>query len=98
MAAKVKIISPAELKDLHTGTLMTRRAALLKCEETGSHSDRVGYEAKPLPTRTGLIQFKDTTEWQQAYAELKAVLDTRENLPNKKERKAMRQARAKTSR
>lgn len=72
---------------------MNRRAALLKCEETWSPSDRGGHETKPGP-----IQFKDTSEWQQAYAELKAVLDTRENLPNKKERKAMRQVRAKKSR
>ena len=83
---------------MHTGTLMNRRAALLKCEETWSHSDRVGYDAKPNPTKTGFIQFKDTAEWQQAYSELKAVLDTRENIPNKKERKAMRQTKAKASR
>ena len=77
---------------------MNRRAALLKCEEKFVQSDRVGYEAAPLPAKTGLIEFKDTVEWQLAYFELKAVLDTRENIPNKKERRAIRQAKAKASR
>lgn len=79
----------AELQAMHTGTLMSRRQALLKCPETSTLT---------LQDKTSLftpIRFKDTTVWQNAYRELKSVLDSREHLPNKQERKALRQARAK---
>lgn len=82
----------AELAAMHTGSLMTRREALLKCAETSTLSDQ---DKTSLFTA---IQYKDTTVWQNAYRELKSVLDTREHLPNKQARKAERQARAKKSR
>jgi len=81
---------------MHTGTLMTRRAALLKCKESFESSDRVGYEARPSATSTGIIEFKDTDAWNRAYEDLKSVLATRENLPNKQERKEIRQAKARS--
>ncbi len=96
MASKVKIIKLEELQSLHTGTLMNRRVALLKCEESFESSDRFGYETKPPATSTGIIEFKDTDAWKRAYEELKIVLATRENLPNKQERKKIRQAKAKS--
>jgi hypothetical protein len=96
MANKVKIIKLEELQSMHTGTLMSRRAALLKCEESFESSDRLGYEAKPSATNTGIIEFKDSEAWKRAYEDLKSVLATRENLPNKRERKAIRQAKAKS--
>ena len=95
MASKVEIKTIEELNEMHTGSLMNRRAALLKCEEAFELSDRLGYETKPKVTKTGVIEFKDTPEWQQAYNELKNVLSTRENVPNKKERKQIRQEKAK---
>lgn len=42
----------------------------------------------------GLIQFKDSAVWKQADSDLKEVLSRRENIPSKKERKEIRQARA----
>lgn len=94
MANKVEKKSKEELENMHTGTLMKRRKALLECEE--SYVVSVMYkeeeENKPAP---GVIQFKDTPEWKQAYEELKSVLSTRENILNKKERKELRQQRAK---
>ena len=75
---------------MHTGALMSRRAALLKCEGLFEKSDRYKCEMKPLAKNTGLIEFKDTFEWQQAYKDLKDVLKTREHLPNKQERKEIR--------
>jgi hypothetical protein len=45
----------------------------------------------------GLIQFKDSAVWEQAYSDLKEVLSRRENIPSKKERKEIRQARANQS-
>ena len=82
---------------MHTGSIMSRRAALLKCEESFEMSDRNGYETKPNVSQTGLIEFKNTPEWQQAYKELKKVLSTRENVPNKQERKEIRREKAKKS-
>ncbi len=73
---------------MHTGSLMSRRKALLKCEESFELSDQIE------PSNTDKIEFKNTVEWQQAYQDLKSVLDTRENLPNKQERKTIRQAKA----
>ena len=82
---------------MHTGTLMNRRAALLKCEESFESSDRNGYEAKPSASITGVIEFKDSPEWKQAYKQLKDVLANREHVPNKLERKKLRQLKAKKS-
>lgn len=93
MANKVEPKTIEELEQMHTGSLMKRRAALLACEESFVVSDQYGQ-----PESSGkLIEFKDTPQWQQAYAELKLVLSTREHLPNKQERKALRQEKAKRS-
>lgn len=90
-----KTIAPktlAELAAMHTGSLMSRRQALLRCPETSSLS------VQDKASLFSAIQFKDTQVWQNAYRELKNELDTREHLPNKQERKAQRQARAKNKR
>ncbi len=77
---------------MHTGTLMSRRNALLKCEESFELSDQ--YQV----IKDNGIEFKNTSQWKQAYQDLKAVLSTRENIISKQERKAIRQAKAKQSR
>ena len=97
MASKVEVKTLEELEKMHTGSIMSRRAALLKCEESFEMSDRNGYETKPNVSQTGLIEFKNTPEWQQAYKELKKVLSARENVPNKQERKEIRREKAKKS-
>lgn len=79
----------AELEALHTGTLMSRRQALLTCPETSTLSTQ---DKASLFTP---IRFKDTQVWKNAYRDLKSVLDKREHLPNKQERKMQRQAKAK---
>ena len=81
----------AELEAMHTGTLMNRRKALLKCPETSGLA-----ASQRMPNAA--IGAKDTPSWKKAYSELKSVLDKREHLPNKQERKALRQARAKNKR
>jgi len=88
MKRKVPIIGLRELAALHTGTLMSRRDALLKCEESFELSDQL-----EIDTNGGLIEFKNTKEWEQAYSELKNILSAREHVPNTEEKKAMRQAR-----
>lgn len=90
MASKVAVKTIQELEAMHTGTLMNRRKALLKCEETSAHSDQTSH--KPSNDK---IEFKDTPQWRAAYANVKSILATRENVPNKQERKAMRQEKAK---
>lgn len=94
MASKVEKKSKTELEDMHTGTLMKRRKALLECEESYVVSVLYTEEGENKPT-LGMIQFKDTPEWAQAYEDLKSVLSTRENVLSKKERKELRQQRAK---
>ena len=91
MSKKLDVIIKADLEKMHTGTLMTRRSALLKCEESFELSDQYH------PNQHNGIEFKNTPQWKQAYEDLKAILATRENIPNKQERKALRQAKAKKS-
>ena len=90
--AKIAVISKAELEQMHTGSLMSRRNALLKCEESFAMSDQY------VPSTNTKIEFKNTDSWAQAYADVKDVLSKREHLPNKLERKALRQQKAKKSR
>jgi hypothetical protein len=92
VSKKLDVISKADLEKIHTGTLMTRRSALLKCEESLKLSDQ--YQL----TKHSVIEFKNTSQWKQAYEDLKVILSSRENIPNKQERKALRQAKAKQSR
>ena len=92
MANKVPILSIEELEASHTGTLMARRTALLKCEESLGHSDQT-----VCNTESGFIEFKNTDSWRQAYSDLKIVLSKIENIPTKKERKALRQSKARIS-
>lgn len=74
---------------MHTGSLMSRRKALLQCQETaGTPEQAESPSSQP-------IEFKDTAAWRRAYQELKSVLDRREHMPGKQERKARRQAKAK---
>ncbi|MCJ8315403.1 MAG: hypothetical protein MJK11_20845 [Pseudomonadales bacterium] len=94
MSYKLKSISVAELESMHTGSLMSRRKALLKCEESFELSDQVGYNS---PINDGItIEFKDSKVWKQAYQDLKNILSTRENILNKQERKEIRQVKAKS--
>ncbi len=97
MVSKVEIKTIEVLEKMHTGTLMSRRVALLKCEESFVASDHGVYEAKPSASITGIIEYKDSPEWKQAYKQLKDVLATREHVPNKQERKKLRQLKAKKS-
>ena len=88
MSNKVEPKTLAELEAMHTGSLMSRRKALFKCDESFKFSDQTAHSS------SGMIEFKDTPLWKQANSELLSVLSSRENIPSKKERKAMRQAKA----
>ncbi len=77
MANKVKVIASDQLKTMHTGSLMSRRKALLACEESIELSDRDA----DYVVSDGYIEFKQSEAWQRAYNELKSVLSTRAHWP-----------------
>lgn len=91
MSNTVVIIKQDQLMTLHTGTLMKRRDELLKCDESLEMSDSLKTELNSQD----LIQYKNTKEWREAYADVKEILSTREHVPNKKERRLLRQQKAK---
>jgi hypothetical protein len=95
MPEKVKIIPLEGLEQMHTRSLLKRLKELLACEKSFELSDRFGYEPKPDPKITGFIEFKDSDEWREAYADVKEVLSQREHIPNSIERKQKRLDRAK---
>ena len=97
MPSKVPLMTRAELAELHVGTLMRRRKALLECEASFELSDRFG-EKEPNVAKTGVIEFKNTPEWVQAYRDLKEILATKQNVLNKVQRRMVRQQRAKKKR
>ena len=72
---KIETIDLESLEQMHTGSLMSRRKALLACEESIKLSDRdQGYVVE-----NGYIEFKQTEEWKKAYSQLKSVLKNREH-------------------
>jgi len=91
MSNAVVIMKRDQLMTLHTGTLMKRRDELLKCDETLELPGGLNVEESSLD----LIQYKNTKEWREAYADVKEILSTREHVSNKKERKILRQQKAK---
>jgi hypothetical protein len=85
-------ILPAEsLLNMATKQLLGRLHSLQRCEEAAVLSDRTREE---ISVSEGIL-FKDSAEWQRAYADLKAVLATREHIPTAAERATARQERAK---
>ena len=73
-----------------TKQLFGRLHSLQQCEESATLSDGTPEEAA---VGEGIL-FKNTAEWQTAYAELKAVVTTREHMPSAAERSKTRQQRA----
>lgn len=91
MSNTVKTMKRDQLMELHTGSLMKRRDALLQCDESQEMSDKL----KTEDISPDLIQYKNTRQWKEAYTDVKEILSTREHVPNKKERKFLRQQKAK---
>ncbi len=73
-----------------TKQLLGRLRSLQRCEESAALSDRTPEEIAVSEN----ILFKGTAEWQRAYADLKAVLTTREHVRSAAERAQARQQRA----
>ena len=84
----------ASLEAMTTRALLGRLRALLGCQASAADSDLTGEELAGL---TG-ISFKDSPEWKEAHADVKAVLAHREHVPGGAERRGKRLERARASR
>ncbi|MBT9312785.1 hypothetical protein [Leptothoe kymatousa] len=67
------------LEKMHTGSLLSRLKQLQMCEASLAASD------KEFATE-GLIEFKDTEAWANAYGEVKKVLSYREHIPRSRKK------------
>jgi hypothetical protein len=90
----IAILPQESLLKMPTKQLLGRLQALQKCEESAAFSDRTTKEA----AASNGILYKDTTEWREAYCQLKAVLATREHLPTADERAKVRMERGRLRR
>src|ERR1051326_2256251 len=85
----IPVLAPDFLARMPTKQLLERLLSLQQCEESAAVSDQTPGDAG---AREGIL-FKNTAEWQKAYADLKAVLATREHFPAAAERTKRRQER-----
>lgn len=90
MPSRVLICDRSKLERMHTGSLLARLRKLQQCEESLQQSDRDSIEDAPNLARTEHIEFKETSEWAEAYRDLKEILNNREHLPTASEREARR--------
>lgn len=88
MRPKIERKSLEELEQMHTGTLMKRRDDLLKCPDPPEP-----LEGREVSTGSDIL-YKNTPQWNEAYHDVKTVLANREHMPNKQQRRAIRQERA----
>ena len=73
----IKILKKEELEKMHTGSLMSRRTQLLRCEESEELSDLT--EEEKQKTEKDIIKYKQSELWKIAYSQLKEVLAKREH-------------------
>lgn len=69
-----------ELKTYSTKRLLARLKSLHQCEESFELSDR---DESKRNLSLGLIELKQTDEWQSEFNKLKDILKTRENILKK---------------
>ena len=80
LARVVPIIERSELDKLPTGALLARLKRLRWCEDSAKYSDLMEHE---ITSAAGQILFKDDPRWKAAYADVKSILATRENIDRK---------------
>jgi hypothetical protein len=85
----IPVLATESMTNMPTKQLLGRLLSLQQCEESAALSDRTPGEDEA----TGGILFKNTAEWQKAYADVKAMLATRKHVPSAAERAKRRQAR-----
>ena len=72
-----KILDREALEKKGTKELLGYLKRLHKCEESFEFSDM---ETNPELTNTDTIYFKQSEKWHAAYKNVKAILETRENI------------------
>jgi hypothetical protein len=80
LARAVEPIRADQLGALPTGALLARLQRLRQCEESIDSSDLSETEAAAVD---GAILFKSDQAWHSAWADLKAILATREHKTSK---------------
>jgi hypothetical protein len=85
-------VDRTELEQWTTRRLLGRLQLLRKCEPNLEGSD-LQYEEEFREVREAMksmVIFRETEAWADAYADLKAILATREHVPNSVEKKQER--------
>ncbi|MFT5507128.1 MAG: hypothetical protein ACI89J_000192 [Hyphomicrobiaceae bacterium] len=77
IARAVDVLTIEELETLPTKVLIARLKRLRFCEETAETSDLSSMEIASVSHK---ILFKNTLIWREAYAQLKRILDLREDV------------------
>lgn len=85
----IPVLASEALASMPTKQLLGRLRSLQQCEGSAALSDRTREE---VAASKGIL-FKNTADWQRAYADLKTVLATREHVPSGADRVAARQQR-----
>ena len=78
---KIFPMSQEELETYPTKRLLARLKSLHQCEQSFELSDRDESERN---LNIGIIEFKESVEWQTEYDKLKEILETRKHIPKKK--------------
>jgi hypothetical protein len=96
MRSLVDPVAVETLPTLNTMQLMALRKRLLACEERVEDSDLSSNEIELLESSAATpIRFKQDPRWEVLYRAVRAVLDTREQIPGGDQRRSDRQVRAK---
>lgn len=75
----VKVVSVDALREMHTGSLLSRLQALRECHETRSDGDDGWLDGI-------IIASKDSEEWKKAYRQVKEILSKRGHYEKKTRR------------
>ena len=71
-------MSVEELETYPTKRLLARLKSLHQCEASFELSDR---DESERSINTGIIEFKESTEWKTEYRKLKEILKNRGHIP-----------------
>ncbi|MCZ4287843.1 hypothetical protein [Hoeflea alexandrii] len=93
----LKPMPVAELKQLHTGSLLERLKQLRNLQVSYYASDWLREELDAVEA-AGLIAFKETDLWREAFDDVKGILAEREHLPRGSKQKRQQAARQKQNR
>ena len=93
---RCKVVAASKMDKMDTKQLMALRKKMLSIEARAHEHDDDGKQFWPDKVLTAIQQcddifFKEDVRWMPQYKALKKILGSRENIPNKKERRRKRQ-------